>query len=237
MKLKLLILILTLQAAWVVGTAVTQETGLARGIVILLETRPVDPRDLLRGDYVILSYNISDVPLAKFAEAPKEVRPGSAVYVVLEPKGQFHELTRASLTQPDVAGNEVLLRGKAERRWNNGSSSIRVEYNLERYFVREGTGNPRGKLTVQAAVSRAGHALIKQVFVDGVPYAEAARVAGGSPNSPEAQARERANAEARAKAEAEARAKVAAEAAIRAEAAARAKAEADAKAKAAQKKD
>lgn len=175
MKLKLLLLMLALQAAWVVGTAVMQESKLARGTVILLETRPVDPRDLLRGDYVILSYPISDVPLAKFADAPKEVPPGTTVFVVLEPKGQFHEIVRASLTPPELTGKEVLLRGKAEHRWNTATNSVRVEYNLERYYVREGTGNPRGKLTVQAAVARDGRALIKQVFVDGVPYADAAK--------------------------------------------------------------
>jgi uncharacterized membrane-anchored protein len=59
------------------------------------------------------------------------------------------------------------------RHWWGGSSSVRVEYGLERYYVREGTGNPRGKLTVQAAVPKSGRATIKQVFVDGKPYAEA----------------------------------------------------------------
>jgi uncharacterized membrane-anchored protein len=48
-----------------------------------------------------------------------------------------------------------------------------VEYGLERYYVREGTGNPRGKITVQAAVPDSGQARIKAVFVDGKPYADA----------------------------------------------------------------
>ena len=47
-----------------------------------------------------------------------------------------------------------------------------MEYGLERYYVREGTGNPVGKLTVQAAVPDSGLAKIKAVFVDGKPYAE-----------------------------------------------------------------
>jgi hypothetical protein len=38
--------------------------------------------------------------------------------------------------------------------------------------------NPRGKLTVEAAVPRSGHAAIKQVFVDGKPYADAMKDAG-----------------------------------------------------------
>lgn len=46
-------------------------------------------------------------------------------------------------------------------------------YGLERYYVREGTGNPRGKLTVEAVVPASGQARIKQVFVDGKPYAKA----------------------------------------------------------------
>jgi uncharacterized membrane-anchored protein len=50
---------------------------------------------------------------------------------------------------------------------------VHVEYGLERYYVREGTGNPRGKITVQAAVPDSGQAQIKQVFVDGKPYGEA----------------------------------------------------------------
>ena len=63
MKLKLLILILALQTAWILGTTFIQERALTNGKVVLLETRPVDPRDLLRGDYLTLNYKISDVPL------------------------------------------------------------------------------------------------------------------------------------------------------------------------------
>jgi uncharacterized membrane-anchored protein len=62
MKLKLLILVLALQTAWLLATVATQEFALTHGKTILLETRRVDPRDLLRGDYLILNYKISDVP-------------------------------------------------------------------------------------------------------------------------------------------------------------------------------
>ena len=51
MKLKLLILILALQTAWILGTVVIQERALTSGKLVMLETRPVDPRDLLRGDF------------------------------------------------------------------------------------------------------------------------------------------------------------------------------------------
>ena len=62
MKLKLFILVLALQSAWVLYTVAVQELLLREGTSILLETERVDPRDLLRGDYLILNYKISSVP-------------------------------------------------------------------------------------------------------------------------------------------------------------------------------
>jgi uncharacterized membrane-anchored protein len=179
MKLKLLLLVLALQSAWILGTSIVQERALAGGKVILLETRPVDPRDLLRGDYVTLNYKISDVtlspPSAPSDEVPSyRVPPGTTIYVALEQRGQFHEAVLASTNRITPADGQVVLKGRCQSWWNHSvRSTMHVEYGLERYYVREGTGNPRGKLTVQAAVSDSGQARIKQVFVDGKPYAEA----------------------------------------------------------------
>jgi uncharacterized membrane-anchored protein len=174
MKLKLLALVLALQCAWLLATTYTQERALRVGQLILLETRPVDPRDLLRGDYVTLNYKISDVPTNLFSPPVKMGLPrGTKVFVALQPGANgFHVVARASTSEFPPAAGEVLLRGTSEWRWWNATNSIRVEYGLERYYVREGTGNPRGKLTVQAAVPASGRASIKQVFVDGKPYAE-----------------------------------------------------------------
>lgn len=174
MKLKLLALVLALQCAWLLATTFTQERALRVGQLILLETRPVDPRDLLRGDYVTLNYKISDVPLSAFTPARSNAPvAGTTIYVALAPATNgFHEVVQAATEMFLPAAGQVLVRGKA-RHWWGGSNSVRIEYGLERYYVREGTGNPRGKLTVQAAVPASARASIKQVFVDGKPYAEA----------------------------------------------------------------
>lgn len=172
MKLKLLLLVLALQTAWILGTTFVQERALAGGKVVLLETRPVDPRDLLRGDYVTLSYKISDVALSP--QAPTNGLPaGTTVYVALEPRGQFHEVALASTNRITPVEGQVVLKGHSRSWWNNAARTVHLEYGLERYYVREGTGNPRGKLTVQAAVPDSAQARIKEVFVDGKPYAEA----------------------------------------------------------------
>lgn len=177
MKTKLFILALALQSAWILGTVFTQERALRTGQVILLETQPVDPRDFLRGDYVRLNYKISDVPRERFYSPPVtgDVSPGTTIFVAVAPAGtnQFYEVTHARTELFVPASNEVLLRGAAVANWRNSAGSIHVEYGIEKYFVAEGTGNPQGKLTVQAAVTKAGRANIKEVFLDGKPYAEA----------------------------------------------------------------
>ena len=176
MKLKLLILVLALQSAWLLGTAAVQEHALATGKVILLETARVDPRDLLQGDYLILNYKISDVPANLFSPpVTKDLPYGTKIFVALAPAtNQFYAVVKASTNEFVPAADEVLLKGRsAWPRWNAATNSIHVEYGLERFYVAEGTGNPTGKLTAQVVVPASGRGRVKEVFVDGKPYAEA----------------------------------------------------------------
>ncbi len=174
MKRNLFILVLVLQSAWVLYTVAVQERGLREGAPILLETERVDPRDLLRGDYLILNYKISSVPTNLFSPpVNKDLQVGTKVSVALEPQGEFYVVARASTNELQRAAGVLLVKGRSAHAWWNRSDAVHVEYGLEKYFVREGTGNPNGKLTVQAVVPASGHASIKQVFLDGKPYAEA----------------------------------------------------------------
>ncbi len=176
MKLKFLILVLALQTAWLLGMVATQEFALARGKAILLETRPVDPRDLLSGDYLMLRYKISDVPTNLFSPPVKKDLPnGTKVFVVLAPgTNEFYTVTRASTKALAPSSDaEVVMSGKSSYAWWNTTNSIHVEYGIERYYVAEGTGNPRGKLTARAVVPASGRARLQQVFLDGKPYEQA----------------------------------------------------------------
>jgi uncharacterized membrane-anchored protein len=176
MKTKLLILILALQTALLLGITLKNELNLAHGRVVLLETRPVDPRDFLRGDYVTLSYDISRLPTSLFQPAPGvALAPGSAVYVLLSKEGKFHRAITASVAKPEPGDGQVVLKGTVESSW---AGSIQVRYGLERYYVREGTGNPAGKVTVEVAVNNSGHGTIKEVFIDDKPYGEVMKMKG-----------------------------------------------------------
>ena len=105
---------------------------------------------------------------------------GQTVYVAVVRRGEFYEVVRASPGPLVTADQEIILKGRHDSRrwWSSQPDSIHLEYGLERYYVREGTGNPRGKLTVQAAVPSSGNTIIQQVFVDGKHCAEAMKNAG-----------------------------------------------------------
>lgn len=186
MKARLLIAVVALQAAWVISTAAKQELALRRGTVVLLESGPVDPRDLLRGDYVILSHKISVLPATLFADGiPSQVPRSTPVFVRLEKRGEFHEAVAASFSPLEPDSAHPVLRGASL--WFAGPTaanpalqvaSLEVEYGLERYYVREGTGRPAGKITVEAVVTPSGTSFIRQVYIDGKPYADVMRNLG-----------------------------------------------------------
>jgi uncharacterized membrane-anchored protein len=152
---------------------------LRSGTEVTLRTRPVDPRDFLRGDYVTLSYEISTVN----APALKDSRParkGMALYVKLAPRDDgYHAVVAVGREPMAVSGAEVLLQGHVSGGFNCGSDyralceSIQLKYGIERYFVPEGEGreleNARndGKLAVVAAVMPGGRAAIKRLLLDG----------------------------------------------------------------------
>lgn len=178
-RLRLLALVVGLQVLWILGTAGYQEALLARGTIVRLETAPVDPRDLLRGDYVILRYKISRLSPNLFANgATNQFDSGATVYVKLEREGELHQPVLASFEPIAPDDTHPVLRGTVPAPWSSAGrdrAEVPVEYGLERYYVREGTGNPTGKLTVDVSVSRSGKGIIQQVYVDGRPYAEAMR--------------------------------------------------------------
>ncbi len=126
--------------------------------VYRLRTVPVDPRDLLRGDYVILRYEISRLP-----EALKQEPLPAAVWVRLKPDGQAWGIESVKSYRQsefdDERRNWPVLRARRE-----GSELI---YDLERFYVPEGAGRnapPGGKLMVEIAVRPNGGAQIKRLL-------------------------------------------------------------------------
>jgi uncharacterized membrane-anchored protein len=132
------------------------------GSSILVRVRPVDPRDLLRGQFLQLGYEFSRMDSTLVA-SPRP-GPGSRVWVVLAPEGDFHVPERAQVEQPDgLLPGQVAMTGRVER-------GLFV-FGIERYFVSEGTETPNWEdLTVRLRVGRDGRVRIEGVYVSGVPW-------------------------------------------------------------------
>jgi len=157
---------------------------LREGTEVTLQTRPIDPRDLLRGDYVTLGYDISQLPAG-----PLKLQTASArnpiVFVKLAPnRDGIYEAISVHAEAVAVQSPEVLIRGRVAHGATCGADGnlfcdrLQIRYNLERYFVPEGEGrklellrNER-KLMVVAAVAPTGRAAIKRLLADGEPIYE-----------------------------------------------------------------
>ncbi|RFC67340.1 MULTISPECIES: GDYXXLXY domain-containing protein [Mesorhizobium] len=157
------------------------------GREVLLKVEPVDPRDLLRGDYVRLGYEISQIPgeLVKNISDRSDRGGKMPIFVRIEPGTDgVWKLKAASLgdpLEPPPTADEVDIRGQVES-WNvseTAGSFIRPSFGVERFYLPEGEGRQietdmrERPFFVKVAVAADGTAQIKQ-FLDGdkVLYSE-----------------------------------------------------------------
>ncbi len=153
--------VVTAQAAFLLAWAGWHEQVRAHAPVIRLKTAPVDPQDLLRGDYMILRYEISNVPPP--AETARVSSRSGEFWVVLEPRDGFHAAVRTSWEEPKVAPPQIAVKA-----WHGAAG---VAYGIENFYVPEGKGTPNFKtIEVDAAVSPTRRLYLKHVLVDGRPY-------------------------------------------------------------------
>lgn len=148
------------------------------GSEILLKVEPVDPRDLLRGDYVRLGYNISNVSLALFEPAPRaeeQARQLAVMIRVAAGEGGIWEIRgarRASAPAAPLGAEEVEIAAVMPYGFGVGADTARVDYGIERFYLPEGEGleierdmNTRS-FFMKVAVGPSGTAQIK-AFYDG----------------------------------------------------------------------
>ncbi|MDF7814318.1 GDYXXLXY domain-containing protein [Hymenobacter sp. YC55] len=152
------------QVLFVLAVAAAGYATAAFGRTITLRSTPVDPRDLLYGDYLNLNYSISQIP-GHLWRGPGRPRRKQAVYVVLESRQGNYEAVGVYPQEPTVPANQVVLRGWVADAFRR---SIRLRYGFERYYVPEDTGRklkPKQSLRVQVSIAPWGQARIKQVDV------------------------------------------------------------------------
>ena len=156
------------QAVFLVGWAGYHEYVRTYAQVIVLKGRPVDPQDLLRGDFLTMNYDIGSVPLP-----PRTIKAdGSEVWVLLERKDRYYVVAQAAYEKLTPASGQILVRGTSGSNWGpRNEATQRVDYGIEKYFVPEGQGSPRFTLMeVEVSVSPAHRLYIKRVLLDGKAF-------------------------------------------------------------------
>ena len=149
------------------GLVAVHEHRLRTGREVVLQTVPVDPRDLFRGDYVVLAYPMSALDVSAFGLDPAWYTVGQTVYVLLRQEGR-HAVPMGLLLGPPSNG-ALFIRGQVTA---VEGGRLRVEYGIESYFVPEGQGllleRARGDtLEVVAVVDASGRAAIKALRLEG----------------------------------------------------------------------
>ena len=174
MRKAFILLAIMFQVLVLVYMAGDREHILRNGKIIHLRTAPIDPRDMFRGDYVRLNYEISRIPVNKIIDtnSTNELKKGAKIYVILKegPNG-LYEMVNASVKKPDEG---FYLRGRIPYEYKHlrPGNPLWINYGIEAYFVQQGKGRKierrqGGRTTVQIplemqiAVGNNGKAIIK----------------------------------------------------------------------------
>ncbi|QKC83545.1 GDYXXLXY domain-containing protein [Mesorhizobium sp. NZP2077] len=120
---------------------------LRHGKEVLLKIEPVDPRDLLRGDYIILSYDISRIPVKMIANIPAGKLSSDDTSIAVRLKkgvdGYWTPTTAWFGKAPtQAAADEADISGHVAAGWDlrEEGASIAPDYGIERFYLPEGEG-------------------------------------------------------------------------------------------------
>lgn len=163
--------LVTLQVLAVVGFIAREEYFLRTGTEILVQTRPVDPRDVFRGDFMILSYEFEDLD-DTVQGVPFCCRVGDDAYLWMRQQGDYWEPFRVTRERPGRDEldefDAVALRGQVEGSSPRGMS---VGFkNIGQFFFAQGTEPPDAPPDARLVVDGDGSARVRGLEVDGEPW-------------------------------------------------------------------
>ncbi|WP_345237940.1 GDYXXLXY domain-containing protein [Hymenobacter saemangeumensis] len=144
-----------LRFRWLVGAQALVLLGIAGlawaadhwGQTIRLRTRPVDPRNILYGDYVRLNYDISRLDTSLWRGPGRVPDRGRRVWVLLRRASPAWQAAGVYGEAPATTADQVALPAQVENSWRG----ISLRYGLERYYIPEGSGQRLEKAAADSA--------------------------------------------------------------------------------------
>ena len=164
-----------LQTALLAWMIVDRAMLLTNGREVRLAVLPVDPRDLLRGDFVVLAYEISRID-TDAVEGDDAFGWQDTIYVSLE---KIADGWQVASVWREAPASGLFLKGTITDLSSGEDCAgaapcldLGVDYDLERFFVPEGEGRELETLrndqrvSVDVAVADDGRAALKRLLVD-----------------------------------------------------------------------
>jgi uncharacterized membrane-anchored protein len=148
--------------AVVLGSIAWNEWELASGTQVRLRVQPVDPHDPFRGEYVDLSYPISNIRIV----GPPGPKTGATVYVPLR---RFNGVWTGGVGMTNRPSNgETFIRGRVT---SANMDSHSVKYGIETFYVEEGQAQKYeraivdGSLYADVVIDGSGEARLKDLVI------------------------------------------------------------------------
>lgn len=149
---------------------------LRNGTEVLLKVEPIDPRDLLRGDYVSLGYEISRIPVKLVADIPSDrtaTTDGRILVRLHKDQDGYWRPVAAFLGKPMTApgADEADIAGRILGGWSlEPDATLSLDYGIDRFYLPEGEGRAIEKdmrvrpFGVRVVLAKDGTAQIKALM-------------------------------------------------------------------------
>lgn len=185
-----LVAVAVVQTAALGSIVIGRDRLLKNGREITMKVVPVDPRDIFRGDYVILGYDVNQIAAENGVDVPPELARGGVVYTQIAPRDDdtWRVVSVTSGYPSQVGAGNAVLKGRVLHIHDRAPAAaegtatqslappvkvLTVRYGIESYFVPEGEGKAletevrdRAVKTV-LAVGPDGTAAIKALIAGG----------------------------------------------------------------------
>lgn len=156
---KIFLAVVLLQFLSVAGMIGFKYSVVLTGQTVVLQSRPVDPRDYMRGDYVQLRFSITRINSNIFSASGESFQKGDDIYVTLTKQRDAWEPVKASRSLPELEMDEAVIRGKVTEAT---PSNITVDYGIDSYYFPEGRGREYQNIRLwKVALDRRGNAVLK----------------------------------------------------------------------------
>lgn len=123
---------LAFQIIVLMGIYIKAALPLYFGEEIIVNTRPVDPRSLFRGNYARLNYDFSRLEYSKM-QPKQEIRKGEVLYVSLVAKDGVYHAESFSMQRPESG---IYLRGRSQSNvLKRSKRRVSIRYGIEAFFA------------------------------------------------------------------------------------------------------